>query len=245
MTTFKARGLVLREYEAGESDKRIVLLCVGRGRLPVYARGARKAKSKFLAASQMLTYGDYVIADGGRFYSMSQAEVIEGFYSIRRDYDKLCHAQYILEVCEKTVPDNTPCDNLLKLALKALQHISGRVAGPEITPGQAVRVFLFRFFLFYGLAPEMDCCCLCDGKLDSAALFCDEGMVCRSCQKYKEGKTRIPLSISAQEAVRHILRSDVSRAFMFRAQASVLDELEMAAQLCWFGHFPITLQSDI
>ena len=271
MITFKARGLVLREYETGESDKRLTLLCKGHGRLMVYARGARGTKSKFLAASQMFTYGDYVIADGRQFLSMNQGSVIESFYPIRQDYTKLCYAQYVLEICEKTIPDRTPCDELLQLVLKTLQHISrqkitpsqpfdsaqpsdsiGSAKGIELTGQQAVNVFLFRFFLFYGLAPEMNCCCLCGEELNnSSTLFCDEGMVCLRCQKYGPGtvsgaaKTRMPLSLPAQEAIRHILSADVNQAFMFRAKDSVLTELTLAARLCWMGHFSITLQTDI
>lgn len=251
MDTFKARGLVLRESESGESDKRITLLCVNRGRLTVYARGARKVKSKFLAASQPLTYGDYIIADGGRFYSLNQAEVIEGFYPIREDYNKLCHAHYVLEICEKAVPDRAPCDALLKLALKTLQHISSSV----ITPSQAVDVFLFRFFLFNGIAPEMGCCCVCGGEtenmsdstLDNTALFCDEGMVCSKCQSDLEinSDTHISLSQNAREALRHMLSAELNQAFMFRASESVHEELALAGQLCWAKHFSVTLLTEL
>lgn len=235
MHTFKVRGLVLREYQTGESDKRISLFCKGRGRLMVHARGARKSKSKFLAASQMLTYGDYIIAEGRNFLSMSQAEVIEGFYPIRQDYDRLCSAQYIIEICEKAIPDKTPCDEILYLALKTLQHISGKY---ETTTRQAVVVFLFRFFLFYGVAPGMVVCCKCGGELDDEAKFCDEGMVCGGCT----GGV-IALSPEAKEAILHILgQPEVSKAFMFRAKNSVLDEIDKAAQFCWNVHF-VTLTS--
>jgi len=245
MNTFKARGLVLREYEAGESDKRIVLLCKKHGRILVYARGARKAKSKFLAASQLFTYGDYVIADGGQFFSMGQAEVIENFYPIRQDYDKLCCAQYVLEVCEKTIPERSPdtagdgCDELLRLVLKTLQHIS---KGSDFDARQALQVFMFRFYLFYGLAPEMGSCCLCGQPLtDNAAIFCDQGMLCSTCKN----PSQMPLSLAAQAAIRHILRSSLNEAFMFRAGDTVLRELTLASKLCFLSHFQIALQTEI
>ena len=243
MNTFKTKGLVLREYEAGESDKRLVLLCKGTGLLMVYARGARKAKSKFLAASQMLTYGDYVLADGKRFVSMAQADVIESFYPIRQDYTRLCYAQYVLEICEKTIPSRTPCDEVLRLLLKTLQHIS------KDTPG-AVSVFLFRFFLFNGLEPEMNCCCICgcaepSGSAGVSRLFCEEGIVCHNCQRRGASKTSMLLSYSAGEAVRYILGADLKQAFLFKAEESVLEELALASCLCLRGHFPIKLQTEL
>ncbi|MCL2421498.1 MAG: DNA repair protein RecO, partial [Defluviitaleaceae bacterium] len=185
-------------------------------------------------------------ADGKQFYSMNQADVIESFYPIRQDYTSLCHAQYILEICEKTIPDRTPCDDLLRLLLKTLQHISGKntASDAKITGRQAVCVFLFRFFLFYGLAPEMNACCICGDELSSTAtIFCDEGMACFNCQK-NSNKAYMPLSLAAQEAIRHMLSADINRAFMFRIQDAVLNELALASQLCWQGHFPIPLQTS-
>ena len=103
MQTIKARGLVLREYEAGESDKRLLLLCKEHGRMMIYARGARKPKSKFMAAAQLFTYADYVITVGRGFHALAQAQVIESFYGLRTDYDRLTAAHLLAEVCEKTL----------------------------------------------------------------------------------------------------------------------------------------------
>ena len=50
MGTEKLRGIVIREQVKGESNKQIVLLAKGVGRVVLSARGARNAKSKLLAA---------------------------------------------------------------------------------------------------------------------------------------------------------------------------------------------------
>ena len=155
MKTLQVRGLVIREQIVGESDKRLTIFCKEFGKITVYARGARKAKSKFLAAAQQFTYADFVVAEGGQFFSLTQADIITGFYEIRQNYETLCHAQYILEICEKTIPSRTPSDDILQLTLKTLQHIN-RNTGLKPIP-----VFLFRFFLCNGIAPELENCCVC------------------------------------------------------------------------------------
>ena len=264
LNTFKARGIVLREYEAGESDKRLVLLCKEHGRLMVYAKGARKPKSKLLAASQLFTYGDYILADGRQFYSVTQAEVIETFYSIGSNYEKLCHGQYLLEICEKIILGHISCDDLLLLLLKSLQNLSQ----DKNTPLQVVCVFLFRFFLFCGLAPEMSSCCLCGSSYENFAdnsqlarfsentvtkkiaennkiswTFCNEGILCPRCSK-KPGMVKMSLSADTVAAIRYILHSDVNRSFMFRASNDVLAELIQAARVCWRGHFQVAIKSE-
>ena len=47
MGTEKLRGIVLREQARGESNKQIVLLAQGVGRVLLSARGARRAKVSF------------------------------------------------------------------------------------------------------------------------------------------------------------------------------------------------------
>lgn len=242
MKTLKARGVVLREYEAGESDKRLTLLCKEYGRLTVYVRGARKPKSKFMAAAQLFTYGDFILGDGRQFYSMAQAEVIDSFYEIRADYDRLCYAHYAAEICEKTVLENTPCDDLLWLLLKTLRHLDQPATARFIMPPQqAACVFLFRFYLYYGLAPENDNCCVCGEEPSDGVFFCDEGIACRNCAGKMLYKT--PLSAPALAALRYLLNAGVSEAFMFKASETVLRELSRAGKLFWNHHFQIKLQS--
>jgi DNA repair protein RecO (recombination protein O) len=235
--TVKARGVVLREYEAGESDKRLVLLCKGLGKLIVYARGARKPKSKFIAAAQLFTYGDFVLADGRQFYAMAQAEVIESFYTLRTDYARLCQAHYIAELTEKTLLSDEPADDLLLLLLKTFSRLN-RAALP---PQQIRLVFLFRFFRYYGLTPEVTRCCEC-GRETEAAYFCDEGTICAGCVTQKPRRTL--LSPASVQALRHILSSNLSDAFGFRAGEKALTELNNAGKLFWDCHFQIKLQSE-
>ena len=77
MGTEKLRGIVLREQAKGESNKQIVLLAQGVGRVLLSARGARRAKSKLLAATQLFCYADFVVYEGKGFYSVTQAELTE------------------------------------------------------------------------------------------------------------------------------------------------------------------------
>ena len=225
MKTIKAKALVLREYEAAESDKRLLLLCKGHGRVMAYARGARKQTSKFMAAAQVFTYSEFVLAQGSGFYSVAQADVIESFYPLRQDYDRLMAACDILETCEKTLWDNVDSDELLLLALRALKNLSKGMLPPQVKS-----VFLFRFFMFHGVQPQLDGCMVCN---EAANFLHAEGLACeehRSLQGLK-------ISEACLAAMRFIQESDLSQSFMFNASEAVLNELEKAAELLWRTHF--------
>ncbi|MCL2404137.1 MAG: DNA repair protein RecO [Defluviitaleaceae bacterium] len=236
MQTIKARGLVLREYEAGESDKRLLLLCKEHGRMMIYARGARKPKSKFMAAAQLFTYADFVITVGRGFHALAQAQIIENFYGLRTDYDRLTAAHLLAEVCEKTLLENIACDDLLRLALRALSHLSK----PLLPPLHVIGVFFMRFYAYYGFAPEVDTCVTCGSDVESGAFFSSEGLVCAV---HKPGYG-IPFSRGAVYALRHIMGSDLAVAFRFKAHDDVLQELWQSARMLWRFHFEWKLVSE-
>ncbi|MCL2499371.1 MAG: DNA repair protein RecO [Defluviitaleaceae bacterium] len=239
MKTFKTRGLVLREYEAGESDKRLLFLCKGVGRLFVYAKGARKPKSKFIAASQLFTYADLVIAEGRGFNSMAQATVIESFYDLRTDYDALCCAHVITEICEKTILENENCDDLLRLTLKALGYLHKKE--PPLSHLQVLAVFMLRFFLWYGVAPSSGECCVCGGDV-GLSFLCAEGLVCNDHKRNLSGEF-VPLSPHALTALRYILENDLTKAFLFTVGDGIVREIQNAARMLWRHHFEWELRS--
>ena len=236
MQTFKTRGVIIGATENGESDKRLVVLCKGHGRVQIHARGARKPKSKFMATAQLFTYADMLIADGRSFKSLAQAEVIESFYALRTDYERLCTAHLIAEICEKTVLEDQPCDDLLLLVLRAFSYLK-----IEHPPLLVLCTFLFRFYSCQGLTPQVDECVICGTPLDLAANFNAEGFLCRT---HTHTGSIMPLSPASVQAIRHVLHSELRTAFAFTAHASVLRELSIAARFLWEHHFGWKLKSE-
>ena len=108
MGTEKLRGIVLREQAKGESNKQIVLLAQGVGRVLLSARGARRAKSKLLAATQLFCYADFVVYEGRGFYSVTQAELKNSFYGLRLDMDKFSEGMYLAELTEAVITEEAP-----------------------------------------------------------------------------------------------------------------------------------------
>jgi DNA repair protein RecO (recombination protein O) len=243
--TFKTRGLVLREYEAGESDKRLLLLCKGVGRLFIYARGARNAKSKFIAAAQLFTYGDFTLAQGRGFHSLTQAAPIETFYHLRHDYDALCAAHLIMEICEHAVLEDENCDELMLLTLKALTYLN-RAGSPvegqttALTPQHILAVYMLRFFVWYGVAPVTESCCICGEAVTEKPFFTAEGLICASHPTTEE---RIPLSGATATALAYIIHAETNQSFRFTAPSLVISQLQKAAFLLWRFHFDKELRS--
>jgi len=239
MQQIKARGIVLQEYDTGESDKRLVLLCKGHGRILAYARGARKPTSKFMAGAQLFTYADFVLTKGAGFYSLAQADVIENFFALRQDYDSFAAACYVSEICQKTLWDEINCDELLLLVLKTMQNLTKN----KIPAAQTAAVFLFRFFAFQGVQPQMDACTICNTPAPQIERPClaQDGLICH----HHPHNIHRQISQATIDAINYIQKSDLPKSFMFSVQESTLKELRQIAKFLWDCHFDIALKAGL
>ncbi|MDR1914276.1 MAG: DNA repair protein RecO [Clostridiales bacterium] len=223
MSVFQARGIVLRESESGEADKKLTVFAKTYGKIFVTARGARKIKSKILSAAQLFTYADFVIYDGGKFRTLSQADVIERFYNLRQDYDRFVLAQYLVRLVDRTLPYDTPADELLHLLVISISALAKGIRDPLIV----VRAFEIKFFQLNGLSPRMDYCAECDKPIESEAWFGKEGTVCNLCKKFPA--VRIDSNVIA--AIKYVLEADLGDIFKFRLNPQTLSELTSACKL--------------
>ena len=72
-------GIILYATLVKEYDKRLVILTKERGKITVFANGARKAVSQLRAASQSFVMGTFTVFPGRDSYTLVKAEVREYF----------------------------------------------------------------------------------------------------------------------------------------------------------------------
>ena len=234
MSTIQTKGVVLSISDTKETDRQLVLLTKNYGKILVSAKGARKPNSKFMASAQLFTYSDYVIHDGGRFFSVAQADVIENFFNLRVDYTRLCLAQYFVEICDKTIPFKAQCEELMHLLIISLSSLSKGIRSPFLI----ARAFEIKFFQLNGIAPEVDCCAKCGGPLSIPIRFGPEGTVC-GC--YTQPALLIsPPTISA---IKYILSAELPDIFKFSVNQAILDELKSASRMFFRYHFNVVINS--
>ena len=71
MGIVKTNGIVIAENDFSDYDKMLTVLTGNLGKIGCVAKGARRPKSNFLAGSQFLCFGEYILYKGTSTYHVN------------------------------------------------------------------------------------------------------------------------------------------------------------------------------
>ncbi len=229
------RGIVLKEMLKGETSKQIIVLAKGLGKVWITAKGARKQKSKLLAGTQLFCYCDFQVYESKKYYYVDQIDMIESFFDLRLDIDKLSQAFYIVDLVEKTAFMGIEQDNILLLLLKTMQILSKGKCPPTLVS----RIFEMKFLQTAGVMPDLtEKCCICGKEAKQYFHVAAGGMVCN---EHIAGSRK--LSTGAKNAMEFVFSHDIKSAFQFSVSEEVMKELYKVLEEYIAIHINIQLQT--
>lgn len=116
-------GIVLKSDNYAEYDRRITLLTNDRGKITAFVHGARRSGSRFMATTQPLCFGEFILTEGRSAYNMQQANISCYFEELRTDLKGFYLGSYILEVADYYSRENNDDLELLKLVYQSLKAV--------------------------------------------------------------------------------------------------------------------------
>lgn len=233
MGNFKVKGIVLKELNIGESNKQIIILTKEHGKMLLSAKGARTPKSKFLAGTQLFAYSDFIVFEGKGFFSISQAEIIESFYNLRKDIDRFAYAAYYLELVERTILEDMQCDEIMELLLRTLAVVSKTQYNIKL----ATRVFELKYLQLSGFMPELESCSICGGEIIDRETYFNSaigGVVCDNCHNVYADTIKI--SKGSFMALKFVITSEPKKVFNFDVSSAVLYEMSHIVKQYMYIH---------
>lgn len=117
-------GMVLQAVPFGEYDRRLVLLTKEKGKITVFANGARRQNSRFGAGSDLFAFGIFRLYETRTSYKLSDMEIQNFFEELRLDYEAAYYGMYFLEIGEYYGQENMEAVDLLKLLYLSLRALS-------------------------------------------------------------------------------------------------------------------------
>lgn len=185
MEELKVKGIVIKAVDYKDSDKIITIFSAEMGLIKARARGVKKAKAKLAFAVQPFAFIEFLLAEKGGFYTVINASSVDQFFNVTADFDNYIFMLGALEVCEKTVKQNSPEPKLFMLLLNALKEVcySG-------TSSMYVFIkFMIESLKFLGFDLELDRCAICGEKLSNKMYpfsYDYNGMICPKCSNKNE-----------------------------------------------------------
>ena len=191
---YRDTGVVLRTYKLGESDRIIVLMTEGRGKVRAVAKGVRKTKSKFGARLEPMSHVALLLSEGRELDVVSQAESVESLAPLHADLDHMTRGIAVLEAVDQMALEREPNPQLYRMLVGVLRTIAERPSA------LVVPAFYWKLLSAEGVRPELDACVRCGESETLVAFDVDQGgALCRAC------RTGAPLTPGALDVMRMIL----------------------------------------
>lgn len=221
MKLIKVKGIVIRESTYKDNDKIITILTDSIGKVSVIAKGAKKTNSPYLASSQYLVYSEFVLYQNTGYFYLNSASVINTFYNLRIDLDKLQIVFELTKLINSITDENQDCEKILKLFLNTIYALDKLDKDKKLI----VNAFKIKLFTLLGFAPRQDKCANCSKLLLDAEEefvyynYVDNVFLCENCKGIGDSRSVIRLTKATFNAIFYVIRSDLKKMFSFELKS--------------------------
>ena len=218
--TVLLNGIVLSAVPAGDYDKRLVVLTRERGRITVFARGARRPNSPLLAAANPFVFGELELFEGKTAYSACKISVKNYFRELAEDIETAYYGFYFLELADYYAVENMEAKDMCNLLYASLRALTK----PVFLNRLVRRIYELRMLVLGGEYPNFFECASC-GSRESLNTFHlkRRGMLCCGCGAQMGG---IPVDASSLYTLQFIVSAPLERLYSFQVTEEVLRTLE-------------------
>lgn len=221
--TVKTEGIVLREMRFKETSKILTILTRNHGKIHAMARGAYKPKSQLIGSTQTFSYNNYVLFKGKNFYYINQADIIDSFYSIREDINRVLFGSYLLELADLSILEGEDNEKLFLLLRKGLNVLSGL----ENDFIKFILAYELKYISFLGYKPMISRCVIC-GRTDfnKFKFSIDKGgIVCSNCYSLESRVEN--MDISMYKALKVLLFAPLDKLYSVKISKKTMFKLHV------------------
>ncbi|HEV3168496.1 MAG TPA: DNA repair protein RecO [Isosphaeraceae bacterium] len=202
MPSQRSLALIVRAVDVMETSKVVTLFARDLGKVAALAKGARRLKSPFQAALDLLSVCDIVVLHkaSDALDLVTEAALVERFDSLRRDLAALYAGYYVAELLADLTDLHDPHPKLFDAAIVTLRHL-----GDPVLRARRVLRFELACLRELGLMPALEACVHCgevvEVKSETVAFGLSTGGVL--CTRCRPGQPHVAaLSVRTLEAMR-------------------------------------------
>lgn len=213
----KAEAIVLKTLNHGDTSKIITLYSKEVGRLKLIGKGVRSPKSKAAGLFQPTRHLQvvYYTKAHSELQLFKSGELVNGFFGLENDFDRLTLAQVVVELMDRSVEDEEPQPKLFQLLSDTLTRLSD----PEISSAEAYWFFHLQLLNQLGFRPHVGYCSICRDELVTTA-YLGAGSSHLECVKcHQASQDSIGVSMTIMRSMDALLSNPWSEAQLSRISA--------------------------
>lgn len=214
-------GIVIRTMDYKEADRIVTIYARELGKISFVAKGVRKVKSRYGAACQLFTYGQFSIYLTRQLGTLRHAEISNSFHTLRVDLDLIAYAGYLTELLDLMTLERTPDESLFASYLAGLVALEERRTARII-----IHIFELKMLQESGYAPQFRTCVLCAANQSEKPFVLSPkagGVVCDRCLHH-DPAARI-ISQTARRLLSTMQQMDIEQLGTVDLKAETMHEL--------------------
>jgi len=193
--SIKTVGIVLKSNpHTIDASRMLEIFSPEMGRFFAVIRGVEKPKAKLAVAASPFCFGEYVLAEKGGRYTVTDCSVYDTFYELAYNLDSYVLGSAMLEITSKLCQEGETNFALFKLLLNSLKVMVYEKSEPTAT----LIKFIVECLNISGFGFDLKHCGICSKDMSNeeiAGLVYDgSGVLCSSCEnKIQSVKLEKPL----------------------------------------------------
>jgi len=218
----RTEGVVLKRRDFSETSRIAVVYTRVAGKVQLLAKGARAPRSRFGAALEPLTRGEFVFywREGKDLFTLTETTMTLPGKFIRDEPKTLIYGLAMAEAADKLSGEGDADAGLFDILASSLAALDA--GGP---PAALLAQFLIRLAARLGFKPDLTACAVCGRKRlrEGAALIIKDGaVVCRECAP--AGAESIWVSPTAYNYVNTLMSIKPSRLGRIKAGPELVEQ---------------------
>ena len=215
------------------------------GKIKGVLKGIRQERSRYGSTAELLGLNKIVFYEKSRsdFQNITQCDLINGFFGIRKSLYAIACATYLIELVDRLTEPAEKSHDIYGLLLNSLELLSKGEDADKIT-----RIFELRFLSLLGFAPATQECAVCGEKVDlkgssDKAKFSIRrgGMLCRRCAK--EDRFAQEITMGTAQTLNHLKGARPESLLKFKISKSIQEELSSVIEKLVAIHIEKPLKS--
>lgn len=179
-----------------------------------------------MAGTQYLCFADYIIFEGNNTYNINSCDIIEVFYNLRTDLDKLECAANITRIVNDVATENENNYKILQLLLNTLYMISETDMNRDLITS----IFKMRLSAILGFTPRVEKCVNCKTTEElSHFSIKDNGFKCKNCSKQDTGA--IKMHDGTRDGIKYTIMAPAKKLFGFNITEECIKEYKLISKI--------------